>query len=86
MEAVKYGQVRAATGADVLSPDTLIIEQADPTALIDDHLLDLIKAGLAPHVSVTGDLLRINASNGRWIYRIEGPADDGHSWVLRWPD
>lgn len=66
----------------------LHVDRADPQALISTVLLNQLRAGRPHHpaVSLDGDLLRIEGTNRTVIYRIGGPAPNGMSYYMAWPD
>jgi hypothetical protein len=67
--------------------DTLTVTQADPWTLISAELLDELDRGTNhPAVRMDGDVLTINATNRRVVYRIDRASFDGHCYTMRWPD
>jgi hypothetical protein len=62
------------------------VDRADPRILISGLLMDLIRNGHATGCEIDGDLLRLTAVNGSWVYRVGEHLEDRHAWVAEWPD
>lgn len=65
----------------------LTVDQADPRILISAELFDELISGIGdPEVTVTGDVLRIEASNRTVIYRIGEKVPGMRAYYAEWPD
>lgn len=65
----------------------LYIEQADPRILISDYFVDAWRNGfLPPTVTLTGDVVTIQAVNRKVIYRLGEHVAEWHAYVAEWPD
>lgn len=66
---------------------TLTVVRADPRILISVELLEEFREGRrTPEVTVTGDVLRIEAANRTVIYRIGDEVPYMHAYYAEWPD
>ncbi|MEU8278216.1 hypothetical protein ACFYOK_37385 [Microbispora bryophytorum] len=66
---------------------TLTVDRADPRILISAELLDEFREGKrTPEVTVTEDVLRIEAANRTVIYRIGDKVPHLHAYLAEWPD
>jgi len=61
------------------------VEHADPRILISDLMMDMIRDGPRFGAELDGDLLRFEAVNGTWVYRIGEHLEDRKAWVAEWP-
>ncbi len=66
--------------------DTLEVTRADPRILITQQALDEVRNGDRRYVTLIGDILTINASNRRVIYRIGEYLPNRQAYVAEWPD
>jgi hypothetical protein len=66
---------------------SLTVDRADPRVLIDAEVLDDIRDGrCGPELSLRGDVLTIDATNRRVIYRIGEHLMLPDRYVAEWPD
>lgn len=72
---------RSGDSCDAFAKEEIIVDRADPVALVDHDLMLMIKAGGTSHVSFheheDGELIKIHAQNGLWVYRV-GPSLPEH--------
>lgn len=73
-----------------VTPEGLRIDHADPRVLISAEVVHDLRAGVilrgSPHITLNGDLLRIEAVNRTVIYRIGEKTIDRFAYVAEWPD
>jgi hypothetical protein len=62
------------------------VHGADPRVSISKALLANIADNPAPGVSLSGDVLRIDAANRTVIYRLGRETEDGLARLAEWPD
>lgn len=60
--------------------------RADPKILVSDLMMDMIRDGHGFGAELDGDLLRFEAVNGTWVYRIGEHLEDRRAWVAEWVD
>lgn len=65
----------------------LMIDRADPRILVGETLMVMLRRGEGrPGVSLNGDVLTIDAMNGRVIYRLRERVPEAWAWLAEWPD
>jgi hypothetical protein len=62
------------------------VARADPRILVSDLMMDLIRDGCAAGWEISGDVMRFEAVNGTWVYRLGGHLEDRRAWIAEWPD
>lgn len=83
-----FGSVET-TGVNAARPDgqpAFRVIRADPRILVSDLMMDMIREGHGFGAEIDGDLLRFEAVNGTWVYRIGEHLEDRRAWVAEWPD
>jgi len=60
--------------------------RADPRILVSDLMMDMIRDGHGFGAELDGDLLRLEAVNGTWVYRIGEHLEDRKAWIAEWVD
>ncbi len=78
--------------ADGVRSRRVYVTRADPRIRVSGEVVRLLRDHAdccvrRDVVTLAGDVLTIDAENGRWVYQLVGPDPDWpDAWIARWPD
>jgi hypothetical protein len=86
MPTTKVGQLVMESTYSPIYEHSITVVQADPKIAVGVQFLEQIAKGDQLFAEIDGDLLRIKASNGTWVYRIGEEMPFQHAYYAELQD